>query len=76
MKINMKFASTVVLIVIGLNVWFADRVFDVIEKTGIEPTVITPLWFAFTTGELWMLKDIKKKKIDKEVKNNDRQSED
>ena len=71
MKINVRFASIVVLIVIGLNVWFADRVLTVVEHTSIEPAVLIGAWFAFTTGELWMLKDIKKKKIDKESDSHD-----
>ena len=64
---NMKFASTVVLLVIGFNVWFTDRIITLIETTSFEPAVLIGTWFAWTTGELWMLKDIKKKKIDKEA---------
>ena len=41
------------------------------RDTSFEPTALIAAWFAFTTGELWMLKDIKKKKIDKEGKQND-----
>ena len=32
-------------------------------------------WFAFTTGELWMLSSIKKSKVKKEGENNEDQLE-
>ena len=66
MKINIRFSSIVVLLVIVLNIWFAREVIELIRDVSIEPTVLIGAWFAFTTGELWCLKDIKKKKIDKE----------
>lgn len=66
MKVNIKFASLVVLLVIGLNIWFTDKIITLIETTSFEPAVLIGAWFAWTTGELWMLKDIKKKKIEKE----------
>lgn len=66
MKVNVKFASFVVLLVIGLNIWFTDKIITLIETTSFEPAVLIGAWFAWTTGELWMLKDIKKKKIEKE----------
>lgn len=71
MKINFRFASIIVLLVIGLNVWFTREIMMLMRDTSFEPTALIAAWFAFTTGELWMLKDIKKKKIDKEGKQND-----
>lgn len=61
----MKFSSIVVLAVIMLNLWFAKEIIELIKDAGIEPAALITAWFAFTTGELWCLKDIKKKKIDK-----------
>lgn len=71
----MKYSSKIVLLVIILNVCFTAYIIDLIRDVGNEPSVLITTWFAFTTGELWFLKDIKKKKIDKEqekeVKEND-----
>lgn len=58
-----KFSPIVVLLVIGLNVWFTKEVFELIRDTGIEPSTLESLFFGFTTVELWCLKDIKKTKI-------------
>jgi hypothetical protein len=32
-------------------------------KTSSEPTSLIVAWFGFTTGELWLVKDIKKTEI-------------
>lgn len=58
-----KFSKFIVTLVILLNVTFTAAVLYVFLHTGNEPTTLIAAWFAFTTGELWMLSSIKKKKI-------------
>lgn len=58
-----KFSKRVVALVIFLNVIFASAVLYVFLKTGSEPTALVVAWFAFTTGELWLLSGIKKKEM-------------
>lgn len=48
-----------VSLIIILNVLFTIGVLVVFYKTGNEPVVLIPSWFAFTGGELWMLTRIK-----------------
>lgn len=55
-----RFSKKIVALVITLNIIFAASVLYVFLKTGSEPTALTGCWFAFTTGELWMLSSIKK----------------
>jgi len=43
-------------------------------QTSTEPTVLIGCWFGFTTGELWILANIKKTKI-KENKDNENKLE-
>lgn len=62
-----KFSSAIVSLVILLNVLFAAAVLYVFLQTGSEPMTLVGCWFAFTTGELWLLASIKKRKIDKGV---------
>ncbi len=52
--------------VVILNVVFTAAVLYVFLKVGSEPTALITAWFAFTTGELWMLSSIKKTKIRKD----------
>ena len=59
-----KFSSIIVSLVIVLNVAFAAAVLYVFWQTGSEPMTLVGCWFAFTTGELWLLASIKKRKID------------
>lgn len=56
------YSKFIVVIVIGLNVWFTDRLLDVYSVIGNEPVTLIAAWFAFTTGELLMLTFIKKSK--------------
>lgn len=63
-----RFSKFIVTLVILLNVVFTASVLYVFLRVGSEPTVLIGAWFAFTTGELWMLASIRKKKI-KEDKN-------
>lgn len=69
MKKKGKYGKLIVITVILLNVIFAYRVLDVFEKVGSEPVAMVSAWFAFTTGELWLLKDIKKTKDKKKEDN-------
>ena len=61
-----RFSKRIVALVIFLNVLFASAVLYVFLRTSSEPTVLVGCWFAFTTGELWMLSSIKKKEVKKE----------
>lgn len=59
-----RFSKRIVSLVIFLNVAFTAAVLYVFLRTSSEPTTLVGCWFAFTTGELWMLSSIKKKKGD------------
>jgi len=61
-----RFSKFWVTAIIILNVGFTIADFVVFAKTGAEPASLTVAWFAFTTGELWLLTRIKKAKIEKE----------
>lgn len=61
-KNKVKYSKFIVLMVIILNATFAFSTLYVFLRTSNEPAVLIGAWFAFTTGELWMLKDIKKSK--------------
>lgn len=56
----MKFSKLIVLAVVVLNILFTAAVLVVYWHTGSEPAALIAAWFAFTTGELWMLSSIKK----------------
>ncbi len=58
-----KFSTMVVVAVIALNIIFTTAVLYVFLKVGSEPTALIAAWFAFTTGELWLLANIKKEKV-------------
>ena len=58
-----RFSKLIVTLVILLNVAFTAAVLYVYLQVGSEPSTLVGAWFAFTTGELWMLSSIKKKKI-------------
>lgn len=57
------FSKLIVITVIGLNVWFTNRVLDLLSTGVAEPAVLIGTWFAFTGGELWALSSIKKRKL-------------
>ena len=59
-----RFSKFIVTFVILLNVIFTAAVLYIFLQVGSEPQVLIGAWFAFTTGELWMLASIKKKKED------------
>jgi hypothetical protein len=58
----MKYSKLIVALVILLNTVFTGAVLLVFWRTGSEPNTIIMAWFAFTTGELWLLAGIRKKK--------------
>lgn len=61
----MRFSKIIVSLVIILNVFFTAAVLYAFLKVGSEPMTLIGCWFAFTTGELWLLANIKKSKIKK-----------
>jgi len=58
-----RFSKFIVTLVILLNVAFTAAVLYVYLQVGSEPSTLVGAWFAFTTGKLWILSSIKKKKI-------------
>ena len=66
-----RFSKAVVALVIFLNILFTAAVLHVFLQTGNEPVTLIGCWFAFTTGELWMLSSIKKSKVKKEGENSE-----
>jgi hypothetical protein len=58
-----KFSKWIVALVILLNTGFAGAVLYAFLRVGSEPTALIAAWFAFTTGELWLLAGIRKAKI-------------
>ena len=75
----MKYSKLIVALVILLNTVFTSAVLYVFLRVGAEPVSLIASWFAFTTGELWMLATIKKHEIkiinDKNKNNEDNQNE-
>ena len=66
-----RFSKFIVTVVILMNILFTAAVLYVFLQTGSEPMTLIGCWFAFTTGELWMLSSIKKTKVKKEGENNE-----
>jgi hypothetical protein len=64
-KSKNKFSKAIVAAVVLLNTIFTAAVLYVFLKVGSEPVTLIGCWFAFTTGELWMLSSIKKTKVNK-----------
>ena len=62
------FSKGIVALVIAMNIVFTGAVLAVFASTGSEPVALIGCWFAFTTGELWMLSSIKKKKVESKNK--------
>jgi len=58
----MKYSKFIVALIILLNTCFTGAVLYIFYKNGSEPAIIIGCWFGFTTGELWMLANIKKNK--------------
>ena len=64
----MKYSKFIVFLIILLIAVFAACVLYAFIKVGSEPTALIVAFFGFTTGELWLLSGITKKKIEKEKK--------
>ena len=62
-----KFSKVIVSLIIFMNIVFTIAVLYVFLKVGSEPMVLIGAWFAFTTGELWMLSSIKKTEVKESV---------
>ena len=60
------FSKAIVALVVCINIMFSAAVLLIFYKTSSEPVTLIGCWFAFTTGELWMLATIKKVKVRKE----------
>jgi hypothetical protein len=58
-----KFSKLIIFLVVILNILFTISVLYVFLRVGSEPVTLIGCWFAFTTGELWMLSSIKKTKV-------------
>jgi hypothetical protein len=63
----MKFSKAIVSLVIALNVFFTVAVLYIFYRVGTEPTALIAAWFGFTTGELWFLAGIRKKKMESDI---------
>ena len=63
MKKKNVFSKFIVTLVIILNIVFTGVVLYIFNKTGNEPLALISAWFAFTTGELFLLAGIKKTKV-------------
>lgn len=59
------FSKFIISLVVVMNIIFTVAVLYVFLKTSSEPVALVGAWFAFTTGELWMLSSIKKEKVKK-----------
>ena len=59
------FSKLIISLVVVMNIIFTVAVLYVFLKTSSEPVALVGAWFAFTTGELWMLSSIKKEKAKK-----------
>ena len=66
-----KFSKALVAGIVITNVIFTIAVLAIFLQTGSEPATLIAAWFAFTTGELWILAGIKKAKIKKGETEND-----
>ena len=64
-KKKQHFSKAIVALVVLMNIIFTGAVLYVFLATGNEPATLVGAWFAFTTGELWMLSSIKKTKVKK-----------
>lgn len=59
----MRYSKLIVALVILLNTGFTGAVLYTFLCVGSEPTALVAAWFAFTTGELWLLAGIKREKV-------------
>ena len=57
------FSKLIITLVVLMNIIFTSAVLYVFLKTASEPVALVGAFFAFTTGELWMLSTIKKETV-------------
>ena len=67
----MRYSKIIVTLVILLNTGFAGAVLYTFLRVGSEPTALIAAWFAFTTGELWLLAGIKREKVRRDADSRD-----
>ena len=67
----MQYSKVIVALVILLNTGFAGAVLYAFLRVGSEPTALVAAWFAFTTGELWLLAGIKREKVRRDADSRD-----
>ena len=63
----MRYSKLIVALVILLNTGFAGAVLYTFLRVGSEPTALIAAWFAFTTGELWLLSGITREKVKRDA---------
>lgn len=61
-----KYSKIIVALIILLNTGFTIGTLYTFLRVGSEPSALIAAWFAFTTGELWLLAGIRKAKAKKE----------
>ncbi len=59
----MKFSKVIVMAVVVLNIAFTAAVLFICLRGQTVPDSLIAAWFGFTTGELWLLANIKKHKV-------------
>ena len=59
----LSYSKIVVALIIVLNAIFTAAVLWIFAITSVEPVALIGAWFAFTTGELWLIAGIKKSKV-------------
>ena len=67
----MRYSKWIVALVILLNTGFAGAVLFTFLRVGSEPTALVAAWFAFTTGELWLLSGITREKVRRDADSRD-----
>ena len=67
----MRYSKIIVALVILLNTGFAGAVLYAFLRVGSEPTALVAAWFAFTTGELWLLSGITREKVRRDADSRD-----
>jgi hypothetical protein len=58
-----NFSKKIVALVLILNIAFTIAILYLFYRIGSEPTALIGCWFAFTTGELWLLAGITREKV-------------
>ena len=64
------FSKVLVTLIVAANFAFTAAILFIFYSTYAEPATLIVAFFAFTTGELWALAFVKKKKLEKGEKGN------